>query len=125
MPSDDVMVQKRNQEDPYPKCSLLSLLGIDYLHQFVKKFDTVVDLVTVNMSAEKMPCIVELVNRIMSDEDTTECILLSIVFFLLGLHHQDVDGKELCTEILNVLIAKCGIPANVLWVNFSLFFFLF
>ena len=115
MPSDDVtLVAAPKKVDPFPKCLLLSKLGVDYLHQFARVVDMKLDLDTTSMDPSKVSAMVSFLRSVvMEDAQTTECILLSIFFFLLELQHLGVPGAEQLSQVSQDIQARCSLPDNI------------
>lgn len=74
------------------------------------------DLRKDTMDNSKLYNLVELIKAIIGGTQTTECILLSIIFFLLDLEHLKVSDEELLAQVRKDLLLKCSLPETLTWV---------
>ena len=125
LPSDDVTVVATPKKlESFPKCSLLSRLGVDYLHQFARSVDFDLDLELSTMDPLKVNKLVVFINTILlEDKECTECISLSIFFFLLELQHLNVPGSEELADVSQNIKSKCSLPKDITWVGFMSLFY--
>ena len=107
---------KRKRDKPeYPMSAMLSGLGSDYLAQYAKGYEMKVN-VSLPSDPEKVKDLMQVAQKIMQDTERTDCILTSIVFYLLDLRTQSECLQEITEGIFQTLLKTCELPDDLKWV---------
>lgn len=124
LPSDDMVIastaEKKKKTKKVPTdtfspnmCSMLKQFAIDHLDHYSRKYHLSISHYA---SEEHIGPVLDLIGRVLADQNLKEDIAVAITFYLLFLRSLSDVLKSKTQELFNNIASKNGISADAEWV---------